>query len=66
MVSLSGVDQAFLHVWLSTFRIKNEDLQLRGGRGTGNAKFIQNPSLVRRIKTDNAEDHHAEDHQEPE
>ena len=52
MVHLSGVDQAFLHVWLSCYRIKNEDLELRGGRGTGNAKFIHNSSLVRRIKTD--------------
>ena len=55
MVHLSGIEQTFLHVWLSTFRIKNEDLQLRGGRGTGNAKFINNPSLARRIKTDHAD-----------
>ena len=55
MVSLSGVDQAFLHVWLSIFRIKNEDLQLRAGRGTGRTKFISNPSLMRRIKTDHAD-----------
>ena len=56
MVHLSGVDQAFLHVWLSTFRIKNEDLELRRGTKTsGNAQFIQNPSLVRRIKTDHAD-----------
>ena len=52
MVNLSGVDQAFLHVWLSVYRVKNEDLELRGGRGTGNAQFIHNPSLARRIKND--------------
>jgi len=60
MVSISGVDQAFLHVWLSTFRIKNEDLELRrGGQGSqkgGNRQeFINNPSLVRRIKTDHGD-----------
>ena len=58
MVNLSGVDQAFLHVWLSTFRIKNEDLELRrGGQGSGSHKkdFINNPSLIRRIKTDHAD-----------
>ena len=52
MVFLSGVDQAFLHLWLSVFRIKNEDLQLRRGQGTGNSQFISHPSLVRRIKAD--------------
>ena len=58
MVHLSGVDQAFLHVWLSTYRIKNEDLELRrGGQGSGTHKqeFINNPSLVRRIKTDHGD-----------
>ena len=55
MVHLSGVDQAFLHVWLSIFKIKSEDLELRGGRGTGNAQFIHNPSLIRRIKTDHGD-----------
>ena len=55
MVNLSGVDQAFLHVWLSIYRVKKEDLELRGGRGTGNAQFIHNPSLVRRIKTDHGD-----------
>ena len=52
MVHLSGIDQAFLHLWLSVFRIKEEDLQLRGGRGCGRAKFINNPSLVRRITSE--------------
>ena len=58
MVFLSGVDQAFLHLWLSVFRIKNEDLQLRrGGQGSGshNQEFINNPSLARRIKADHAD-----------
>ena len=60
MVHLSGVDQAFLHVWLSCYRIRNEDLELRrGGQGSqkgGNRQeFIHNPSLVRRIKADHGE-----------
>ena len=55
MVFLSGVDQAFLHLWLSVFRIRNEDLQLRRGQGTGNAQFINNPSLARRIKADHGD-----------
>ena len=58
MVFLSGVDQAFLHVWLSVYRVKNEDLELRrGSQGSGNHKkdFIHNPSLVRRIKTDHVD-----------
>ena len=58
MVNLSGVDQAFLHLWLSVFRIRNEDLQLRrGGQGSGSHKkeFVNNPSLVRRIKSDHAD-----------
>ena len=52
MVHLRGVEQAFLHVWLSVHKIKEDDLHLRGGHGSGKAQFIQNPSLIRRIKSD--------------
>ena len=55
MVNLLGVDQAFLHLWLSVHRIKKEELQLRaGGHGSGSHKtvFIHNISLARRIKSD--------------
>ena len=52
MVHLSGVDQAFLHLWLSVFKIKEDELHLRGERGRGRAQFINNPSIVRRIKSD--------------
>ena len=55
MVHLIGIDQAFLHLWLSVFRIKREDLNLRRGghgRGSHNQEFISNPSLVRRIGSD--------------
>ena len=55
MVHLSGVDQAFLHLWLSVYRIKEDELHLRGERGRGRAQFINNPSLVRRIKSDHDE-----------
>ena len=52
MVHLRGVEQTFLHVWLSIHKIKEEDLHLRGGQGTGRAQFIQNDSLIQRIKSD--------------
>ena len=53
MVHLIGIDQAFLHLWLSVYRIKEDELHLRrGDHRSGKAQFINDPSLVRRIKSD--------------
>ena len=55
MVFISGVQQKFLHVWLSVHRIKESELSLTlGGHGTGSHKrqYIGNLSIARRIKND--------------
>ena len=55
MVFLSGVEDKFLHVWLSCHRIKESELSLGSGghgRGSHKCKYIGNKSLAHRIKTD--------------
>ena len=57
MVFLSGVEDKFLHVWLSIHSIKESELSLSsGGKGSGQngrrKKFIGNKSLAHRIKND--------------
>ena len=55
MVFLSGVEDKFLHVWLSVHSIKESELSLSsGGQGKGSNKreYIGNKSLARRIKND--------------
>ena len=55
MVFLSGVEDKFLHVWLSCHRIKESELSLSsGGHGKGShkCKYIGNKSLALRIKND--------------
>ena len=55
MVFLSGVEDKFLHVWLSCHRIKESELSLSsGGHGKGShkCKYIGNRSLAHRIIND--------------
>ena len=58
MVILSGVEDKFLHVWLSYHEVKESELSLSsGGHGKGShkCKYIGNKSLANRIKNDNKE-----------
>ena len=55
MVFLSGVEDKFLHVWLSYHEVKESELSLSsGGHGKGShkCKYIGNKSLANRIKKD--------------